>query len=578
MRKEIYTAVANLPEHLVTPEIAQAAIEEGNLKLLDYLPHRYLTEEAVMSIINRNEKRYSWDTFQLSNIPKELRGRQLCEFAVKKDTDNILHVPENLRSFAMLEKMLERKDAGLKYLHLFKPSLWNAELVRKGISSVYTRTYNSYRSGRYRGSQTTYDIKQVQILLSFVPVAILTRQFYMDLFSVGLKAEDMDTVVPNRYKHKEYYMRMAGTDFRFVSPSHYDYDTITEAISHDKLSICQSQYDRNGIMEEHKETIFRLIDDKMANLIVSKEPRAFKYLPETFQTSARLLKALEADERDNIRLGKEFKHLLTEEVCKTYVRKNIETPEFPESVWTPEFVEYCMAYGTSFRWFSQMPKQMQTREIVYKVLEYGGHHLSNVRPELISLEQAQRLYRKNEYYREYIPQRFIVEFRNETGLEEAFFGGEVSFSHLREFRENDTYCKLGNTYIGIRSERGIRYNTYQVLVATRRTPQVFRPVTLFECPIGTFHTTWLEKLIADNDASFVKPSVPKELKPYQFNGYYTVEKVGEEDGVAIYANELLEERVFYTAQIETGVEMKHSLSELKNKIRSSRVVGKENAA
>lgn len=73
------------------------------------------------------------------------------------------------------------------------------------------------------------------------------------------------------------------------------------------------------------------------------------------------------------------------------------------------------------------------------------------------------------------------------------------------------------------------------------------------------------KLIADNDASFVKPSVPKELKPYQFNGYYTVEKVGEEDGVAIYANELLEERVFYTAQLETGIEMSHSLSELKTR-------------
>ena len=57
-----------------------------------------------------------------------------------------------------------------------------------------------------------------------------------------------------------------------------------------------------------------------------------------------------------------------------------------------------------------------------------------------------------------------------------------------------------------------------------------------------------------------------------------MEKVGEEDGVAIYANELLEERVFYTAQLETGVKMKHSLSELRNEIRSSRVAGKEKAA
>lgn len=576
MGKEIYTAIANLPEHLVTPEIARAAVEEGNLKLLDCLPHRYLTEEAVMSIVNRNEKSYCWDSFRLSNIPESLRGRQLCEFAVKKDTDNILHVPENLRSSAMLEKLLERKDAGMKYLHLFSSSLWNAALARKGISSVYTRTHDSY--GRYGGYQTTNDIKRVQIFLSFVPAAILNRRFYLDLFSDGLKAGDMDVLVPARYKHREYYLRMAGTDFNFVPSSHYDYDTITEAISHDKLSICQSRYDRNGIMEKHKETIFRLIDDKMADLIVGKEPRAFKYLPENFQTPARLIKALEADKGDNIRLGEGHKQLLTEEVCKTFVRKNIDTPEFPESVWTPEFVEYCMAHGTSFRWFSQMPKQLQTREIVYKVLEYGGHHLSNVRPELISLEQAQRLYRKNEYHREYIPQRFISEFRNETGLEEAFFGGEVSFSHLREFRENNTYCKLGNSYIGIRGERDTYYNTYQVLVVTRRTPQAFRPVSLFERTIGTFHATWLEKLIADNDTTFVKPSVPKELKPYQFNGYYAVEKVGEVDGVAIYANELLDERVFYTARPGMELKIKDSLSALKNEIQSSRVTEKEEAA
>ena len=215
---------------------------------------------------------------------------------------------------------------------------------------------------------------------------------------------------------------------------------------------------------------------------------------------------------------------------------------------------------------------------MYKVLEYGAHHLGNVRPELISLEQAQRLYRKNEYYREYIPQRFISEFRNETGLEEAFFGGEVSFSRLREFRENNTYCKLGDSYIGIRGERDTHYNTYQVLVVTRRTPQAFRPVSLFESIIGTFHATWLEKLIADNDTTFVKPSVPKELKPYQFNGYYAVEKVGEVDGVAIYANELLDERVFYTARPGMELKIKDSLSALKNEIQSSRVTGKGEAA
>ena len=33
MGKRIYEAVANLPEELITPEIAAAAIEEGNIQL-----------------------------------------------------------------------------------------------------------------------------------------------------------------------------------------------------------------------------------------------------------------------------------------------------------------------------------------------------------------------------------------------------------------------------------------------------------------------------------------------------------------------------------------------------------------
>lgn len=578
MEQKIYKAVSNLPEHLITPEIAEAAIAEGNIKLLDCLPKRYLTEKAVMSIVSRNEEGYCWDSFQLSNIPEALRGGPLCEFAVKKDSNNIVYVPEGLRSSEMLGTLLDRKDAGFKYLHLFRPSLWNAELVCKGIASVYSYIQNNYRYGNRRRYQTTCDIRQVQILLSFVPAAILTRKFYLNLFSAGIKAEDLEVLVPNRYKHKEYYLRMAGTDFQFVPSSYYDYDIITEAISHSELSIYQSPYKPNDIIEKYKDTLFPLIDDKLADLIVSREPRAFKCLPENFQTPARLIKAMEADNNDNIHLGNGYKHLLTEEVCKTYVRKNIDIPEFPASVWTPEFVEYCMEYGTAFRWFPQMPKCLQTREIVYKVLAYSGYHLSYVEPKLISLEQAQKLYRENNYYHEHIPKHFITEFRNETGLDEAFFGGEVSFSHLRELRGNNTYCRLGNTYVGIREEQDTRYNRYQVLVLTRRTPQAFRPVPLFERAIGTFHSTWLEKLIADNDASFVKPSVSKELKQYQFNGYYTLEKVGEESGIAIYANELLEERISYAARLDGEIITNSSLSELKDKIRSLRTIKEEDAA
>ena len=55
-------------------------------------------------------------------------------------------------------------------------------------------------------------------------------------------------------------------------------------------------------------------------------------------------------------------------------------------------------------------------------------------------------------------------------------------------------------------------------------------------------------------------------------------KVGEVDGVAIYANELLDERVFYTARPGMELKIKDSLSALKNEIQSPRVTEKEEAA
>ena len=34
-------------------------------------------------------------------------------------------------------------------------------------------------------------------------------------------------------------------------------------------------------------------------------------------------------------------------------------------------------------------------------------------------------------------------------------------------------------------------------------------------PVGTFHRTWLEKIVAENDPRFVKPRVDKALKAVQ---------------------------------------------------------------
>ena len=67
MGKRIYEAVANLPEELITPEIAAAAIEEGNIQLLDCLPHKYLTGEVVVSVIEKNSNSYSYYGFKDSH-------------------------------------------------------------------------------------------------------------------------------------------------------------------------------------------------------------------------------------------------------------------------------------------------------------------------------------------------------------------------------------------------------------------------------------------------------------------------------------------------------------------------------
>lgn len=101
---EIYKAIANLPEELVTPEIAAAGIEEGDIKLLDHLPHKYLTGEIILGIIKKNEKSYSWQSFELSSIPVGLRTQEVSDFAVNKDLSNFPDVPAEHRSQLMLKK------------------------------------------------------------------------------------------------------------------------------------------------------------------------------------------------------------------------------------------------------------------------------------------------------------------------------------------------------------------------------------------------------------------------------------------------------------------------------------------
>ena len=74
-------------------------------------------------------------------------------------------------------------------------------------------------------------------------------------------------------------------------------------------------------------------------------------------------------------------------------------------------------------------------------------------------------------------------------------------------------------------------------------------------------------MIADYDVSFVKPTVSKALKPYQYNGYYAVEKVDTYNDIAIYASVLLGEQVYFSTMIEGEVIRYSSLDKIKEELK-----------
>lgn len=507
MEKEIYKAVKNLPEELITQEIADAAIKEGNIELLNHLPHKYLTGDVIIGIITKYEKSYGGNLFELKNIPENLRSKEICEFAVRQRHENILAVPENIRnqtiydiavskysgnitvvpkkfrSYSMLANMVSYVKTNLIYLHLFPASLWNKELAYKGINSIYSETsYNYGRHGAYYGSHKSTDIKRVQMFLSYVPKKLKNKSFFRGLFGTSLSAKHIDQMTPLCQKDKGYYLIMARRDFSLIPERFYGYDIFMSALSEgSKTSVYDlvktgNRYKPNAIWEH----IFNCMDDAMADRLITLYPSVFSSLPEKFQTSERLISAIEKyDEGYTYNLiNSSYQHLFTEEVCKAFVRKNRDMPELPSSVWTKEFVDYCMEHGTSFYWFKQMPPSFQTREMVYRALDKCRSNLKYALPELISLEQVQQIYRESEYYRPDIPSHFMHEFVTETGLEEKFFGGEVSLDKLREYKKSYTYCRAGHCFIAIYND-GF-YNSRNRLKMTRRTPHSIRPEVVFD--------------------------------------------------------------------------------------------------
>lgn len=96
-----------------------------------------------------------------------------------------------------------------------------------------------------------------------------------------------------------------------------------------------------------------------------------------------------------------------------------------------------------------------------------------------------------------------------------------------------------------------------------------KPQTVFNRAVGAYHKTWLEKMVADYDHLFVKPSITKELKKFQDCGYYEVKYQDTVDGIKIYTNFFMDEPILYIAETSEGIRQSTSREGLINKLQSN---------
>lgn len=565
MYKDIISAINYLPEDLINDQIVEAGLAKGDIKLLNILPEKYLTPSVVTRIIEKNA---GYCSFDLSRISSDARTKSVCELAVKKKIDNFRHVPISLRSATMLECLMDSAKNALSLLPLVPIDLWNTDAVYKGIRSLYSATeFNSYSYSRrqsYHSGSISQDacLRMVQALLSYVPRKFKNQRFYLGLFDQKMPVKDVLAITPNKYKQTAFYRYLAQKDFKSVPPKHYSYDLLLASLRSSQGVDLSDIFSPSSYGEDTRSIariFLSLMDDTMADAIVDRDFRYFKSLPDRFRTESRLMRAIALMQNNHgSHLIDEEKdhHLLTPTVCRAFVKKNMGYPTFPAYVWNKDFVCFCIENGPSFDWFEQMPGHLQTVENTALAMDKYQYYVRYVRPEFITLERAKAIYRQDVIqhpreeippYEKYIPHHYLAEFSELTGLPRHFFGGETTLLDMREAKERYSFCRMGDVFLGIYSKDGY-IDSRQFLIMTRRTPDAIRPRVIFDRPIGTFHITWLEKMVADYDRTFVRPTVCKKLKDLQVNTYYGLEFVENRDGVEIYRNTFLGGVVCYTAR------------------------------
>ena len=533
MYKSIKVALEYLPEEFVTQEMVNEAAKCKDVEVLSYIPQRFLNTQLIEQVIANCDN--CWHSFKLKHIPEECRTESVCAYAVKKSWRNIYAVPTHIMTREMALKVVQNCAGDLDILSAIPAHIWDNELA---IEAMVSLIGNVHRIGDY-----TNAIMRVEIVLGYLPASLKTQE----LFTAMLQREALDVLcvdraTPTKFKNKLYYQYLAKRDLSMVPHKYISYEVLYAAVFSEHNNKVHNEYVLGHYLH--------LLDDRLADQLVRRYAYVFKTLPDKFRTAKRLVLALDSSSRDSYTLinteDSKDSRLLTVEVCKAFVRRGGSCPTFPQKVWTRKFVEYCEENCKSYQWFEQMPTEFQTPKNTQAAFDYNSYNIRYFLKRFITPAMAKSVYREN-YYNCWVPKHFISEFVKQTGLSEKFYGGERSLLTLKNNHEDYTYCKIGNTYIGFYYTDKYNPNTAR-LIMTRAESRYCKPSRVFECGVSTFHRTWLEKIVAENDPLFEKPKVDKSLRAVQALGYYGVEKIKDIKRTEIFRNTFLGETIGYCAR------------------------------
>lgn len=555
----IYEAITKLPDELITPEIYQAAIEEANINLFNILPKEYMTDDNINHIIDHAKDHWSYNTFSLSSIPLEAQTQKVCDIAVKKKLENYFLVPVEKRSKDMLAEIVGGLARKIHYLPHVPDSCWTRKLALDGVSSLYHsgdkgRSYNvnSRFYNKKEMTDKTNEMLLIQIFLSYVPDAIKDKDFYFDLFTTSMDVQYIDFLMPEKHKKNDYYIEVAKKNILAVPTDKQNFDTIKAGLSSGKNYIHLFFEEKNKLQDK----LFEVMDDEMADIIVKDNPSRFAIIPKKFWKKKRLILAIQHDTdsyRDKRIYHKFDINQFDTDICKAIVLKQFsDCPTFNEAIWTQDFIDFCMESCQRYNWITSMPSHLQTQQMVDTILNSDMGKIQYVRPELISYDIAVKAYAeyeswsKKHQYEKYIPKHYFEDFTMETGLPKDFFSGRSTYNEVRDSHKNYTFCEIGDCYIGFFEDKDGNY-TYNRLIMTRRSPMSIKPSIVFSKSVSTFHKTWFEKIIADNDSLFSKPVPGKGLKGKQINPYLDVKLMETVNNIKIYAHSLMGVNVLFTA-------------------------------